>query len=159
MSAALAPLVGKVRSVLAGRSWWQVRYTDGRVISEWEGLDWLDLPRRGLVEGRLICPNGQTAVLGNTRDLSDRLFQFKVGVLSAGLIPVQAGGLRLGAHPKRQPLAHVMGVIHGTDGQCSLFAWDYGAKRLVGPLADNANALRYQQIGPIHGPHLGVRPD
>ena len=145
ITAATDPAV--LMAMLHGRSYWEVRYHDGRVVREWE-CDWSMLPIRGRVEVRLACPNGRVAVLGNTKDATDRLFQFKCAQVSASV----------GGPSSRSVLAHVIGLIHGTDGQCTLYAWEFPGQ-LVGPLEDNANCLRYQQVGSIYGEHLGAKPD
>lgn len=117
---------------------------DGRIIAEWE-RDWLDLPRRGRQSIRLYCPSGRVGELGNTTDATDRIFQLKQGTVSVG--------------EKRQTLSHIIGLIHGTDGQCTCYAWDYGRSVLVGPFEDNANAMRYGNIGKLEGAVLGIKPD
>lgn len=133
-----------LRARVTGRSYWQARYSDGRVISEWE-RDWTALDKRGMVDVRLVCPNGQIAGFGNTVEAGDRLFQLKVAMVTAGF--------------GRGTLAHLIGLMNGTDGQCVCFAWDYQQGRLIGPFQDNANQMLYHQIGAISGPHLGVKPD
>jgi hypothetical protein len=128
---------------LARRPYWALRYTDGRVIDERE-LDWSLAPKRGRASVRLYCPDGRVAELGNTADATDRLFQFKCAELRAGV--------------GRATLAHVIGLIHSTDGRCTLAAWECDVGRLV-TLEDNAHMLRYRNVGPISADHVGVRPD
>ena len=123
----------------AGRSYWQVRYRDGTIINEWDaGADWPLLKRQGLVEGRLVCPNGDVAVLGNSIEVSDRLFQFKIGVVQVST----GSGLQSG----RLSIAQVMGIITKPDGTCTLYAWEYPG-RMVGPIQDTYPNLRYG--GPV----------
>jgi hypothetical protein len=126
------------------RSWWQLRLMDGRIVDERE-VDWSLAPIRGRKELRLVCPNGQQAVLGNSAGADDRLFQLKVGVRTAG-----AG---------KRTLAHVIGIIVGTDGLCRLWAWEPDPGRLVGPLTDNVRNVRYQQIGALSPDVLGIKPE
>ena len=148
-------MLDKLRARLSGRSWWQVVYRSGKVISEWDaGADWLHLPRKGIVEGRLICPDGKVAVLGNSEALDERLYQFKVAHVSLGL----AGGAQT-----RNVDAHIMGIVTDIHGNCKQYAWEYtpdGKGRLVGPMDDNLEHYRYG--GPathaLCWPHLGVRP-
>lgn len=129
-----------LRARATGRSWWMVRYSDGRIINEWDGPDWSLLPRRGLVAVRLVCPNGKVAELGNSLDASGRLFQLKVGNLTGA---------------RRSIDAHVIGIVHGTDGQATCAAWEYGPKRLV-TFEDNIDAMQYRSIGRLNLPVLGL---
>lgn len=138
---ALVPL--ELQARLSNRSYWRLRYTDGRIIDERE-VDWSLAPTRGRMALQLVCPNGQQVVLGNTQGSDGRLWQLKVAVRGAG-----AG---------RQVMAHVVGIINGTDGQTTLYAWEPDPGRLVGPLTDNVFALRYQQIGALSPDVLGLTP-
>lgn len=133
-----------LRARVTGRSWWRARYSDGRVINEWDGPDWSLLPRRGLVAVRLYCPNGRVAELGNTVDASDRLFQLKGATMAAGK------GSRTDFH--------LIGMITGTDGQCQCAAWEYGTGRLV-TFDDNVFAMQYGQVGALSTGVLGIKPD
>lgn len=132
-----------LRARVTGHSLWAARYRDGRVINEWE-CDWSLIPRQGLVAARLVCPNGEVAVLGNSVDASDRLFQFKVGVMAAG--------------QKTRREAHIIGLLTGTNGQCKAAAWEYGSGRLVN-FEDNVFHMRYQNIGCLSAEVLGIKPD
>ncbi len=110
-----------------GRSWWALRYTDGRVVREWDldrgspngHVDWPRLAMfdklRGVQALRLYCPNGKMVELGGDADQTGRLFQFKVAVRHLGV-----GASVLG----QEVLAHVVGIITGYDGQCTLYAWE-----------------------------------
>lgn len=117
---------------LCGRPFWQARYRDGRIVSEWE-RDWLDLSRKGLVALRLVCPNGQVGQVGNDEDAAGRLFQFKVATANVG-----AGG----APSARRTAAYVIGIRHG-ENDCTLFAWEAGRGVLVGPIADRFHGMAY----------------
>jgi hypothetical protein len=145
----------KLKSKLTGRCYWEARYHDGTVVREdiedWNPLsqkvrDWALIKRKGLVQIRLYCPDGKIAALGNPIDASDRLFQFKIAVAATG--PVG-----------RQTLANVIGIIDGTNGECTCFSWEYG-NGLVGPFRDNFNDFKYG--GPVtqrlDALALGVRP-
>ena len=132
-----------LRARVTGRSYWQARYSDGRVVSEWE-RDFSLLNKRGMVDLRIVCPNGQVAGFGNTVEAGDRLFQLHGALLQAGR--------------ERRTIYQLIGLINGTDGRCLCFSYDYRLGRLVGPFQDNANMMAYEQIGAISGEHLGVKP-
>jgi hypothetical protein len=133
-----------LRARVTGRSWWVVRYRDGRTINEWDGPDWSLLPRSSMAAVRLYCPNGQVAELGNSVDASDRLFQLKVGVMASG-----AG---------KRTEAHIIGIVNGTNGECQCAAWQYGDGRLV-TFMDNVFTMQYQNIGQLSADVLGIKPD
>lgn len=131
-----------IRSRLTGRSLWSLLMWDGTVLSEGQ-RDWLDLPRGGRRSLRLYCPTGECATLDDGHDAAGRLFQLKVAVVGIG--------------NKSRVLAHVAGMIVGTDGQSLCAAWDYRTKRLV-TFHDNATRMTYENIGPLCGAHLGISP-
>lgn len=133
-----------LRARVHSRSYWRMRYTDGRVVNEWD-CDWSLAPLRGRQAVRLYCPNGQIAELGNdSQDCSDRLFQLKVAVATAGV--------------GNTTLAHLIGLVDGLNGECRFAAWDYAARQLVTG-RDNVHDFTYQQIGPLAFEHLGLKPD
>ena len=133
---------GTLRARVAGRSYWRLRYTDGRVVNEWD-VDWSLAPRKGRQSLRLHCPNGQVAELGNSQDATGRLFQLKVAVTGMG-----------GPH---WTWAHVIGIVDGFNGECQYAAWDYVRHELVTG-RDNVNAMRYQNIGMLSPDVLGLAP-
>lgn len=133
----------KLRSSVGRRSYWQARYKDGKIVSEWD-IDWSLLPRKGLVEVRLVCPNGEVAVLGNPVDASDRVFQFKSAVARAGA--------------STETMAHVIGIITSTNGDCKCAAWEPVPGRLV-TFDDNVWDMKYQNVGQLAFAHVGVKPD
>ena len=152
----VSDLAGAIR--LSGRSWWEARYRDGRVVSEWsttprpadsfepgggESSRWEELGRKGLVGVRLLCPDGSVGELAATRD--GRLFQFKVGELRVGI-------------GNSQPWcsAHVIGGILDADGRCICRAWETRPGRLI-EFADNVFDMRYLGIGPLALENLGLR--
>ena len=143
------PKLATVRARFAGRSFWVARFRDGKEIAEWQ-LDWSLLPRKGLIEVRLHCPNGQVAVLGNSQDLSDRAFQMKTATVSAALH---------GGKNSHRTDAHIIGMLTGTGGQCTLYSWEYGPRRLVGPLEDRWDMLAYGMIRNLSADHVGAKPD
>lgn len=149
----IPPAQGPLVARLAGRAWWVVRYRDGDEIAEWSGTDWSLLPRKSLLEVRLYCPDGQVAVLGNSEDASDRLFQFKTATATVG---ADRG-------TSRTTEQQIIGRLDGTDGQCTAFAWDYRQRRLVGPVADHYWMLQLGGIatrgGTMLADVLGVSPD
>lgn len=142
----------------SGRPWWQVRYRDGRVVSEWEsvggpphlplaevgaGSRWEDLDRRGLIGIRLLCPDGTAAALEAKEDR--KLFQFKLGGLSA-----TTGG------PHRHWCdAAVIGAVLDSEGRCVCRAWETGPRRLVA-FEDNVHDMRYHAIGRLGLDNLGI---
>lgn len=142
----------------SGRPWWQVRYRDGRVRSEWESVAghvllpladvgptsrWEDLDRAGLIGVRLLCPNGVAAELEASGDR--RIFQLKVGGVTAGL----------GGPPRRWCEAVVIGAVLGPDGGCVCRAWEMREQRLV-DFRDNVFDIRYRGIGPLSLDNLGI---
>lgn len=107
-----------------GRSWWALRYSD-EWVHEWDAepaspnghKDWPLMPKRGRQAVRLYCPNGKFAQLGDTGDATGKLFQFKCGVRS-----IRLTGSALSE--EREVLAHVIGMLTGTNGECVLYAWE-----------------------------------
>jgi hypothetical protein len=79
--------------------------------------------------------------LGNS---VDRLFQLKVATATAGV--------------GRQQLAHLIGIVHGTDGQCTVAVWEPQQRRLV-TFEDNVFRMQYQGLGCLAFEHLGIKPD
>ena len=130
-----------LRARLTGRSFWALRYTDGRIVTEGD-IDWSLAPLRGRQQLRLYCPSGEVAELGNTTDATGRLFQLKVAVRGMG------GG--------KEVLAHLIGIITGPDGACRCAAWEPDPGRLI-QFDDNVNAMRYQGIGALAFDHVGIR--
>lgn len=110
-----------------GRSWWALRYTDGRIVHEWDPdpgspnghCDWPRMPKKGRQALRLYCPNGKMVQLGETADASGRLFQFKVARRDT-LVAIGVGPIEESEHIH----GHVVGIVTGLDGQCVLYAWE-----------------------------------
>jgi hypothetical protein len=132
-----------LRARVQRRSYWRLRYTDGRVVNEWD-LDWSLAPFQGRQSLRLYCPNGQVAELGNSQDATGRLFQFKGATATAGI--------------GRTLDFHLIGLITGSDGACDCAVWEYASSRLV-TFRDNVHHLAYGQRGPLNADVLGIRPD
>lgn len=139
----------------SGRSWWQCRYSSGKVISEWDTLAtklklpigdsktsrWEDIPKKGMVGLRLLCPNGMAGELEAPEGY--RFFQLKVGGISLSMgFPRDVQGVR------RFCDAHIIGVVADTQGNCLCRAWETGEKRLI-EFHDNIYNMKYRNIGPL----------
>lgn len=139
----------------SGRSWWQARYSDGKVLSEWDtapGLSkvlpvlvagktsrWEEVPKEGMVGLRLLCPNGMAGELEAPEGY--RFFQLKAGGISVG---VGAGGTTT----HRFCDAHIIGVVMDAEGNCLCRAWETREKRLI-EFRDNVFHMQYRNIGPL----------
>lgn len=145
--------LGILRARLAGRSFWAVRFTDGRIVHEWDPdpgspnkhADWARLPYEGRQKLRLYCPNGVFAELGDTRDCTGKLFQLKVGLMTAGL--------------GRGTLAHLIGMVHGLNGEAICYAYEIqpdGSGVLRGPFEDSVYGMRYHNLGKLNADVLGI---
>jgi hypothetical protein len=111
----------------SGRAWWQARYSDGEVLNEWDTIPgrpllpipgpsisrWEEVPKKGMVGLRLLCPNGMAGELEAPEGY--RFFQFKVTYFDLILF---GGGSR------RTQTAHVIGVVKNADGNCFCRAWE-----------------------------------
>lgn len=132
----LKPLTGLLDSetrscaqhtVRSGRSWWAVRMGDpiDDWVHEWDPdpgspnkhMDWPRLKKRGRQAIRLYCPNGKFAQLGDTHDATGKLFEFKVGLRRT----VTGIGI---FEESDTVLAHVVGMVHGLIGECTMFSWE-----------------------------------
>jgi hypothetical protein len=111
----------------ADRSLWAVRFSQFDAwVHEWDSdpgspngrADWPRLPRYGRQAVRLYCPNGKFAQLGDTHDASGKLFQLKLAQRSFAV------GKGLQGFEHRQALAQVIGMLHGLNGECVLYAWE-----------------------------------
>lgn len=116
---------------LSGRPWWQARYSDGRILSEWDTLNvphlrlplphdsasgtsrWEEVDKKGMVGLRLLCPNGIAAELEAGEGC--QFFQFKHGGIDIGF-----GGLP----SRRYTDAYVIGIIRDSSGECYCRAWE-----------------------------------
>jgi hypothetical protein len=109
---------------VGGRSYWIAKYRDGHEVREYDGVDWPELPTHHggspIVEARLVCPDGSVGVLGNSKDATGRLFQFKIGQADVG-----TGG----APTVRRTTAHVLGYLtdlpQSSGTPCHCFAWEW----------------------------------
>ena len=108
------------------RSWWALRYTDGRIVHEWDAdpgspnghADWARVPSRGRQSIRLYCPNGKMAQLGDSDDATGKLFQFKIGQRDFAIV---GPGATIQTQRAR---AHVIGMLTGSNGECVLASWE-----------------------------------
>jgi len=139
----------------SGRSWWQARYIDGRVLSEWDSLSefiklpigkgissrWEEIPKQGMVGLRLLCPNGMAGELEAPEGF--RFFQLKAGGISVAM-----GYGSLG-HVTRFCDAHIIGVVEDIEGNCLCRAWETKEKRLI-EFHDNIYHMKYRNIGPLN---------
>jgi hypothetical protein len=143
------PRIGCDIARMLGRSQWSVLLLGGRIVSEWNEVEWYDVPA-GKRAMRLYTPIGRYAEFGDatgSRTLDGFVWQLK------------KADLMVGAGIGEQVAAHVVGCVDQPDGGCELWAYEYGERRLVGPKRDNAHFIAYRQIGPISALHLGLRPE
>jgi hypothetical protein len=139
----------------SGRSWWQARYSTGKVLSEWDTLTdkvrlpisagnssrWEEIPKEGMVGIRLLCPNGMAGELEAPKGF--RFFQLKAGGMDVGL------GFTGGIADTRQFCdAHIIGVVEDAEGNCLCRAWETKEKRLI-EFHDNIYNMKYRNIGAL----------
>ena len=144
-------IVAMIRA--SGRSWWQARYSDGKVFSEWDTLTvklllpigngkssrWEEAPKKGMVGLRLLCPNGMAGELEAPE--GHRFFQLKVGGVG-----VSIGGP---ARVSRYCDAHIIGVVTNTEGDCLCRAWETKDKKLI-EFRDNIYNMAYRHVGRLN---------
>lgn len=131
---------------MTGLAYWEALRWDGKVYREVDGIDWMELPKRGLVDLRLIAPDGTGRGFGNTTDASGRFFQFKGATLMAGM---GAGG------SGRTRDYHLIGMIRDERGQCICWVWDHRLNAWLPPIADNFYAMQFENIGGLNPALLG----
>lgn len=145
----------------SGRSWWQARYSDGKVLSEWDTLTgrirlplglgkssrWEEAPKKGMVGLRLLCPNGMCGELEATEGC--RFIQLKAGGIDVGF------GQK-GAATRRYCDAHIIGAILNTEGNCFCRAWETKERRLI-EFYDNVFNMKYRNIGKLNLDVQGIR--
>ena len=138
----------------SGRSWWQARYSNGKVVSEWDTLTdkiklpiglgrssrWEEVPKKDMVGLRLLCPNGMCGELEAPE--GHKFIQLKAGGVMAG------GGRFIDAH--------IIGVIIDANGKCFCRAWEYQSKQLI-EFYDNVFDMKYLHIGPLYLEVQGVK--
>lgn len=140
------------------RSWWQARYSDGKIISEWDTLTdkirlpigvggssrWEDILKQHMVGLRLLCPNGTCAELEGPDGC--HFIQLKLGYVDVGM----------GGGGGRQCASHIIGLITDVDGNCYCRAWETASQRLT-QFTDNVFNMKYQGIGRLSLEVQGVR--
>ena len=152
------PIIATMIKV-SGRSWWQCRYSNGRVLSEWDTMTtklllpssdgkssrWEDVPKDNMVGLRLLCPNGVAGELEAPE--GHKFFQLKTGGLDIGF-----GG----SNGRRYCNAHIIGVVKDSNGECLCRAWETQEKRLI-EFEDNIYHMRYRNIGTLAIDVQGIR--
>jgi len=137
----------------SGRSWWQARYANGKVVSEWDTLmnksllpvglgrssRWEEVTKKDMVGLRLLCPNGMAGEIEAPEGF--KFFQLKVGYCD-----VKAG-------PNRSVGKHIIGVVTDAEGNCLCRAWDYKTQKLL-QFNDNIYAFKFEGLGKLS---LGVQ--
>lgn len=145
----------------SGRSWWQARYSSGKILNEWDTLTtnlllpsgsgkssrWEDVPKDGMVGLRLLCPNGMAGELEAPE--GHKFFQLKAGGFDVGF---GAGGMRT----RRYCDAHIIGVVIDSNGNCFCRAWEVQEKRLI-EFYDNIFNMKYRNIGMLSTEVQGLK--
>ncbi len=140
----------------SGRSWWQARYKDDRILSEWDTLTegillpigpdkssrWEDISKDNMIGLRLLCPNGKAGEL--EAPVGHKFFQLK------------AGRVFIGASTGRICDAHIIGVVKDDSGSCFCRAWETREARLI-EFYDNILNMRYRHIGQLALNIQGIR--
>jgi hypothetical protein len=138
------------------RSWWQARYSTGKILSEWDTLTdkvglpvsigkssrWEEIPKRGMVGLRLLCPNGMAGELEAPEGF--RFFQLKAGGIDVGI-----GFTGSVTGVKRFCDAHIIGVVEDAEGNCLCRAWETKERRLI-EFRDNIYYMNYRNIGKLN---------
>ena len=133
----------------SGRSWWQCRYSSGKVLSEWDTMvnvgllplgngrtsRWEDVPKDNMVGLRLLCPNGRAGELFATE--GHKFFQLKQGWMDVAMNGGKSG---------RSVGAHIIGVVQDANGACLCKAWNYQTRQLE-TFNDNIYNMQYGHIG------------
>ena len=147
----------------SGRSWWQARFSDGCIVAEWNTLTdkiklpiskgnsskWEEIPKKGMVGLRLLCPNGIAGELEAPEGY--RFFQLKAGGMDVGI--GFTGGV---AGVRRFCDAHIIGVVEDAEGNCLCRAWETKEKRLI-EFRDNVFKMEYRGIGKLSLEVQGLR--
>lgn len=122
---------------LSGKSYWVASYRLRPDIHEWDIDEWFNLPREGMTELRLHCPNGKVGVLGNPSGIGDRVFQFKTARVGAG------DWGRMTTH-------HTIGMLTSTEGHVTTWTWDYVDQKLIGPVHEQlTQSGAVESLGPV----------
>jgi hypothetical protein len=143
----------------SGRAWWQARYSDGKVLSEWDTLvktvlwpvglsktsRWEEVPKKGMIGLRLLCPDGLAGEIEAPEGY--KFFQLKVGYQN-----ISMGGGKNG----RSIGAHIIGVVSNSNGDCMCRAWDYRTKKLL-QFDDNVFDFKFEHLGKLSLEVQGLR--
>lgn len=148
----------KLMVIQSGRSWWQARYRDGKIRSEWETLmgmgkqriivpvpvggrtsQWEEVDKKGMVGLRLVCPNGQIAELECSTEY--RFIQLKSGKFQPGIGQFCD--------------AHIIGAVDD-DGSVKCFAYETAPRKVV-QFTDNIYNFKYIGGGALSLEVQGVR--
>ena len=146
----------------SGRAWWQVRYIDGKILSEWDTLKgearlpiglgrssrWEEITKYGMVGIRLLCPNGIAGEIEGI--LGTQFFQLKAGGISVAMGLGGIGGV------KRHQAAHIIGAVEDIAGNCFCRAWEHKEKRLIA-FRDNIHNMKYRNIGKLNLDVQGIK--
>jgi len=144
----------------SGRSWWQCRYSTGKILSEWDTLTtklllpssngkssrWEDIPKDNMIGLRLLCPNAMAGELEAPE--GHKFFQLKVGGFDVAFSP--------GAKTRRYCDAHIIGVVKDSNGECFCRAWEMKEKRLI-KFYDNVFNMQYRNIGTLSTDVQGLK--
>lgn len=147
----------------SGRSWWQVRYIDGKVLSEWNTLQgamrlplgegrssrWEEVTKFGMVGIRLLCPNGMAGELEGV--FGTQFLQLKVGG-----VDVAMGFIGNIKGINRFCDAHIIGAVEDIAGNCLCRAWETKERRLV-EFRDNIYDVKYRNIGKLNLDVQGIK--
>jgi len=140
----------------SGRSWWQARFSSGKILNEWDTLTgrlrlptgngkssrWEETPKEGMVGLRLLCPNGMAGELEAPE--GHRFFQLKAGGMDVGI--GFTGGI---TGVKQFCDAHIIGVVEDDEGNCLCRAWETKERRLI-EFRDNIHNMKYRNIGALN---------
>lgn len=129
----------------SGMSWWQARYSDGRILSEWNTMAnkipgssrWEEIPKNKMIGLRLLCPNGLAGELEAPEGF--KFFQLKIGFMDVAMS---------GGKSSRSIGAHLIGVVQDIKGTCLCKAWDYKTRRLL-TFTDNIYNMKFENLGPL----------
>ncbi len=142
----------------SGRSWWQARYSDGRILNEWDTLTgpdlspcgeqvtsrWEEVPKDKMIGLRLLCPDGMAYELAAPE--GNKFFQLKLAVSMAAVLESPIGTPT--ENPNRFILAHLIGVVKDAEGNCLCRAWDYQKCRAL-TFRDNIYKFTYHNLGAL----------
>lgn len=169
----------------SGRSWWMVRYADGRILHEWDTLQ-PEKSGRGLTGeekrslGGLVVEGFKShlwlpvASQGNTSRWEDipkrgmRGLYLVCPVGQPGVAALEANGdylffqLKVGVATintggsSTACKAHIIGKVIADNGNCICYAWEY-EKGKITRFEDNVTNMAYEGIGRLNLDPVGLR--